>query len=451
MPLTGLTVNASGQLARSGERFRNIGLNYGGAIQRIYNQPSTTACAYTPSAEQDAVIATCQTLKVKVLRIKAFPYWPAQWTAGVNAGKAWNVATAADREAHYLKIDAFIAKCRAAGIGVILNMFFRLHTISDLVGGNGRTWLSAGNTRTFAQTITQELVNRYLTDDTVLGWELSNEINHYNDATDDTKGNFPGANTSYGTQASYTAANDLFKSSEWASVGRWWYGVVSAIDSQRICLTGNGPNTYTLETGSAGIPTPMFEWHRQQVRDNPTNCASIHWYGNVGYSSPNFRGLNAVLTGVRHWSRQADKGFVLGEFGNQPWAITALSGDGTTLTATVAKSCPVEVGDSVQIGGTGSAFDGLVLTLASVNEGRTTLTAPCNVIGTWSGSVKGLQHINYTKLSRMCADIINSGTDVALFWLIDRDPLTPMWESIEYTGNEGIRDAIREANESLGW
>ena len=80
MALQGLTVNAQGQLLRNGVRFRNIGLNYGGAIQRIYSQPSNTACAYTPSAEQDTYLDLCVAMKVKVIRVKATPYWPAQWT-----------------------------------------------------------------------------------------------------------------------------------------------------------------------------------------------------------------------------------------------------------------------------------------------------------------------------------------------------------------------------------
>lgn len=452
MPLRGLTVSASGQLLRDGARFRNIGLNYGGAIVRIYSQPSTTACAYTPDAEQDAMLDVADAMKVKVLRVKATPYWPAQWRYGVNGGVAGVAAIAADREAHYVKIDQFIAKCRARGIGVILNLFFRHASPCDLAAQTVRAgWLNAGATRTYATAVTQEIVTRYLTEDAVLGYEFSNELNHYNDAADAALGAFPGVNTTYGSQASYSAANTAFNGNDLSDLMAWWYGVVRAIDTQRIVLTGNGPNSYSQPGGAAGISTPLSAWHREQVRDNPTNCGSIHWYGNVGYGSANFRGLNAVLTGVRHWQRQSGRGFVLGEFGCQPWTVTALSGDGNTLTATVASSCPVEPGDGIQIGGTGSVFDGQSLALATVNAGRTTLTAPCAVSGSWSGSVKGIQYMTQARVQRMCRDIIDSGTDVALFWMLDGDTGRPIFESVDEAANAGIRAAILAANTELGW
>jgi hypothetical protein len=124
---------------------------------------------------------------------------------------------------------------------------------------------------------------------------------------------------------------------------------------------------------------------------------------------------------------------------------------GTTLTATVAAACPVEVGDQVQIGGTGSVFDGQSLTLATVNAGRTTLTAPCGVSGSWSGSVKGMQYMSQSRVQRMCGDIIDSGTDVALFWMLDGDTGRPIFESVDEAANAGIRAAILEANTGLGW
>lgn len=454
MPLRGLTVSSSsGHLLRDGMRFRNIGMNYGGGIVRIYSQPSSTACAYTPSAEQEAMLDLAAEMKVKVLRVKATPYWPAQWRYGVNGGVAGVTATSGDREAHYIKIDQFLDKCQSRGIGVILNLFFRHASVADLAGQTVRAgWLTPGSaTRSYAQAVTQEIVTRYLTHDAVYGYEFGNELNHYNDAADAALGSFPGVNTGYGSQASYSAANTAFKGDELSGLLAWWYDVVRAIDSQRIVLTGNGPNSYSRPGGAAGISWPLKEWYVEQVRDNPTNCGSIHWYGGVGYGSPSFRGLDAILTGVRHWQRMSGRGFVLGEFGCNPWTITALSGDGATLTATVVGSCPVEPGDSVQIGGTGSVFDGQTVSLSTVNAGRTVLTAPCGVSGSWSGSVKGLQHTSQDRMQRMCRDIIDSGTDVALFWMLDGDPGRPIFESLTEATNAGIRAAILAANTELGW
>lgn len=452
MPLRGLTVNSSGQLLRDGARFRNIGLNYGGAIVRIYSQPSATACAYTPGAEQDQMLDIAQAMKVKVLRVKATPYWPAQWRYGVNGGVAGVAAVAADREAHYAQIDAFLAKCRARDIGVILNLFFRHATPCDLAGQTVRAgWLNAGATRTYVQTVTQEIVTRYLAEDAVYGWEWSNEVNHYNDALDAALGAFPGVNTGYGSAASYPAADTSFRGTDLSDVLAWWYGIVRAIDAQRIVMTGNGPNSYSQPGGAAGISTPMDRWHREQVRDNPTNCGSIHWYGNVNLGSPGMRGLDPILTGVRHWQRIAGRGFVLGEFGNQPWQINSISTASGVVTINCAASLPAEAGDKIGVVGTGTALDGQWLTISTINAGRDTITAAGGTSASYSGSVKGLKSIDGTKLARMCDDIINSGADVAMWWMLEGDPGRPVGESIHDSDNAELRAAIAAANTRLGW
>lgn len=452
MALRGLTVGNQGQLLRDGVRFRNIGLNYGGAIMPIYTQPSATACAYTSSADQDAMLDVADSMKVKVLRVKATPYWPAQWRYGVNGGVAGVVATAGDREAHYQKIDAFLSKCAARGIGVILNLFFRHLSPCDLAGQTGRAgWLNAGATRTYVTSVTQEIVTRYLNNDAVFGYEWSNEVNHYNDASDSTRGSYPAVNTSYGSAASYSAANDLFVGSEFSSVVSWWYGVVSAIDSQRIVLTGNGPNSYSQPGGTAGISTPLKSWYVEQVRDNPTNCGSIHWYGNIGYGSPGFKGLDPLLTGARHWQKTSGRAFLLGEFGNQPWNLTSISTAGGVATFNTAASFPADVGDRIGVCGTGTVLDDQWLTVSTINAGRTVVTAAYAGSVSWSGSVNGLKPIDSIKLTRLCDDIINSGTDVALWWMLDSDASRPVGESIDEAGNEELRAAILAANTRIGW
>lgn len=448
MPLRGLTISPDKYLLKDGLRFRNIGLNCGGLLQRIYQYPSS----YTPAAEQDAVLNFAAGLKVKILRIKVAPYWPADWTTLVNAGKSIAAATAADREAHYQKLDALLAKCAAKDIGVILNLFFRLPTASDLAGQTVRAgWLTASSaTRNFVQAVTQEIAARYLTNDAVFGYELSNEVNHYNDATDATRGNYP--NTGPGTLGSYSAANDIFRLTDWSTVVSWWNGVISAVDNQRIVLTGNGPNSYTRPSGVAGISTPLSEWHKEQVRDNPVNTGSIHWYSNVGYGSIGGRGLAAILTGVKHWQRQAGKAFVLGEFGNQPWQITNISSANGVTTITCADSFPAELSDSVGVVGTNTVLDNKWFTVLSINTARNTLTvANPQYPAAFSGSVKGLKSISGAKLTRMLDDVIASDVDVALWWMLDFDTSRPVGESLDETGNDSLALAILNANSKLGW
>ncbi len=456
MALRGLTVGPDQTLRLDGNRFRNIGLNLGGFITPIYSQPSTTACAYTSSADQDAMLDMCDQVKAKVVRLKVTPYWPAQWTYGVNGGKAAASATAADREAHYQKIDAALAKLQSRGIGAILTLGFRLTSASDLFGVHRRAgFLTPGSaTRNFFQALTQEVVTRYLNNDAVYGYEFSNEENHYLDASTAALGNFPGVNTSYGTLPSYDSAQDAFLSTEYAGLIGWWYGIVSAIDNQRIVMTGNGPNSYSQPGGIAGISTPMVNWHREQVRDNPTNCGSIHFYGGVGYGSPGFKGLNAILTGVRWWQKQSGRAFVLGEWGNQPVLITSLSGDGSTLTINCASGLGADVGDKLSIFGTGSGADGQTVTVATINAARSVVTAISPTVVNWTGSVKGLRQTSPERISLICDAVIKSGTDVALFWMADNDPgrlVQNKYESLFDTENSDQIPIIRAANTALGW
>lgn len=447
MARRGLTVAADGRLLLDGSRFRNIGLNYGGAVQRIYSQVSPTACAYTPSAEQDQALDIAAQCGAKVLRVKATPFWPAQWIYGLNGGKAWSAATAADREPHYQRIDAFLDKCQARGIGVILTLFFRHASVPDLVGEPVRAWLTAGsNTRNVAAAITQEVVTRYLNHDAVYGYEWSNEVNHYNDASDATRGGFPAVNAGFGTASSYSAATAMFNGAEFASVLSWWYGVVKSIDNQRLVMSGNGPNSYSRPGGTAGIVQPISAWYDEQLRDNPMNSVSIHWYGNVSYGSNGFRALESILAGGRHRAAQRGQAFVVGEFGNQPWRVDAVAVSGGAATLQVAQAIPVDVGDDIDLRGT-TRFDGNYV-VTSLNGARTVLTAQApNAVadGAWSG-VASARHMTSRKLDRVCADIARADVDLALLWGLDLDPLCPVHESISEPGAEAQVRVLAAAN-----
>lgn len=450
MAYRGLGVNAQKQLTRDGVRFRNIGLNAPGAVIPVYSQPSATACAYTSAADQDAIIATAVAVKAKVLRVWATPYWPAQWTYGVNNGVAATVSTAADREAHYLKLDAFLAKCTTAGIGVTLSLFVRTSSASDICGQTTRAgWLSAGATRTYVTAMMQEIATRYLNHEAVYGYTLFGELNHYNDALDAALGNHPGVNTTYGSRASYTAADSVFNGTELRDLIIWASGIIRSIDPNRIILSGNGPNSYSRPGGAAGIATPMTLWYDEQVRDNPTNCGCIHWYGNVGYGSGGFKGLNSILTGVKH-RLKADIGaaFFLEEFGNQPALVTSINANGTIATIVAGGAVQLDVGDPFKISGT--TLNGS-FTVETLSDDRRTITASTALSGSWSGSVKGLQWMTGAKLKAVLNDVINADVDVALFWMVSRDPLNPLYESIDEAGNEPLMAEILAANTRLGW
>lgn len=443
MAIRGLTVGSDATLRLDGHRFRNIGVNWGGAIVRIFNQPSPTVCEYTPASEQDAGLDYLASLGVRVIRVKAFPYWPAQWTVGVLNNKAWNVATAVDRELHYAKIDAFLGKCRSRGIGVILNLFFRHANIPDLVGSNVRGWLSAGNVRTFATTITNEIVGRYLNEESVYGWEFSNELNHYNDYTG---AGFPNVQTSYGTQASYPVASNIFNGTELQSVLAWWYGVVRAIDSQRIVMSGNGPCSYSRPGGSAGTAAPVLELFKEIDRDNPLNTSSMHFYGGIGYCSLNFTGLGALLTGGRHWARNQGRAFIVGEVGNQPRKVSSVSGGVVTLDASSDLLNSV-AGDAIELVSAG-AWSGRHTVLSVATDRRSLVVKDVGAVS-FSGLARLVDQTE-DRVTRILNDAILSDVDLLMWWQYDTDPLTPVAESIAQGGGVDWQAlAIMNANSSL--
>ena len=449
MALQGLTVNSRGQLLLNGSRFRNIGINWPGAILPL-TQSALPSITYTSGADQDAVIAALVAMKCKVVRVKICAYWPASWTNSLQGGLAWNNGGAAAARATYYstRIDPLVAKCRAAGIGIIFNFFFRIANVPDLVGDNNRQWLVGGsNTRTYATTLTNEIVTRYLTEEAVYGWEFSNELNHYSNAPDARMGNWPGVDVGKGSAASYTAANTVWNREELASVMAWWYGVVRAIDSQRIVLTGNGPNTYNREDGAQGIPATLRDMHREQVRDNPTNCGSIHYYGGINAGSRGLRGIGPYLVGVRTEQRTAGRAFVMGEFGNQPWEITSGSGTGSVVTLGFGSAVPLDVGDDFTLTDAG-AYNGSY-TAATVSADGRTITAA----GAATGSISSgeLQHMTPTKLARVLNEIIDSDADLALIWQIGTEATIPVYESVLDPLNAGQPSVIAAANARLGW
>lgn len=466
MPVIGLTVSG-GRLLLSGQRFRNIGLNWGGAITRIYGQPSPTACAYTPAAEQDAFIAYAQSVGARVVRIKATPFYPAQWTVGVQNNKAWNAANGTDRALHYAQIDAFLAKLKAAGMGAIVCMFFRWPTIPDLVGENCRQWLNGGsNTRAYATTITQELVNRYTAGaradlaEAVWGWEFGNETNHVNDYNGAPSANgMWGVNTAYGTQtagayntggASVLTTGGTYDFSDLRTILSWWDGVVSAIDPNRLRLSGNGPNSYWQPVTGGEIVQPLDRWVAQQLRDNPHNAVCIHWYGGLGYSSFNSRGLDACLAAARSAAQSKGQAFVVGEYGNQPRIITALTVVNGVATCSVSANWAAEVGDVVRIFGNAAALDGdyQITALPGGQNAAATMRALAGPIN--GSSATGIvQHI-FSQFNRMTNDIAAAQVDLAMVWCYESDPAHPAGEAVNASCNAWQAPVMANVNRVLG-
>lgn len=420
--MVGLIVNASGNLTLGGQRFRNIGMNYVGGVQRLHYQPSPTAIEYTPSLERAGDMVALADMGVKVIRVNAFPYWPSQWTVGVLAGKAWNVATLSDRQSHYAQIDDVIAKAKAAGIGVILNLFFRFASVSDLAGETPRGWLSNGNTRAFAGTLIDELTARYASESGVYGWEFSNELNHRNDQTDPL-GAWPGKSTSYGTRSDYSAANTIFNGDELSTVLAWFYARVRQTDAQRLVMTGNGPNSFF---GTGAISFPLSKWIAEMRRDNPMDNWSMHFYGGLPYCSTDFRGLSSLLTGARYWAQQEGKAFVVGEFGNQPATDVTLTAASSTITIARTISLNMVPGEMIEVRGASQPEYNGIFTVASVDSDQRSATYVAASAPSVSPATGGIAVQFRDRLARMLDDVIYSNCDLAMIWEYTRDPAAPI-------------------------
>lgn len=436
MALRGFTVSANGATLRDGVRFRNIGCNYRWGISRSYGQSNPTGFVPTPEAERDAGLEYLASIGVRVVRVAALPIWPNQWTFAVFAGKAWNVATSGDRAAYYAAyVDPFVAKARSLGITVLLNVLPRQLTACDLTGETGKgLFTAASNSRSLVQTITQELVTRYLTEEAVGGYVMANELNNY--LYQSGVGTWALVNTAYGSQASYPDNTTIYTQQEMRNTFAWWHGVVNAIDSQRLTLTGNGASRYATPAGAGEIPNPLIAYLRELVLDNPTRATQIHWYGNLGYCSANDKGLSAFLAGCRSLSAQYGKPFVLGEWGDQAIKVSNISAAAGVATLTVqagADAMCCEPGDVVQVTDAGAWSQSY--TLATVAANRMSATAAItNAPGSpYAGSAARLLY-QAGKFQRDLDAIISSGVDISMLWNYDTDPLYPRGESCDAAG-----------------
>jgi len=420
MALQGLTVGADYTLRLNGNRFRNVGANWpSGFLPFVQSSPSVVT--YTPDANVDAEIAAMVSMGIKIARVIILPFFPATFKVGVLNNVAWGSSTAADREPYYLKLDAFIAKCRAAGIGLILNFFWRIATVPDIVGANVRSWLSAGNTRTFATTLTQEIVTRYLTEQAVYGYEFGNETNNQLNTPNVNKF---AVNVSYGTAASYSVANDTFVTSggsygasDVQNLLSWWYGVVRAIDSSRIVLGGNGSNTYWNESKTPTVPTPFTRWIAEYVRDNPTNVSGIHFYGGIGYCDNVYNGLESLATAAKYASKVVGKAFIFEEIGNQiPYSssFTASGGVATMQIDAASDALFTKSGDTVLLCGTGTAWDGPANVVSVTNSNRTVVVSGKGPDVTLSSTY--YVNPNYARFGRMLDQIFSADVDVVMVW-----------------------------------
>jgi len=465
MAVVGLSVSG-GRLYLGGQRFRNIGVKYPDALIGFFYQPATSTagtCIYATPAQQDAAIAYLQSIGVKVILCAAYPFYPLQWTSGVLNGKAWNIANAADRAAHYTQMDAMLAKYKAAGIGVILSHFFRFPTIPDLVGEGVRQWLNGGsNTRAFATTIVNEIVTRYTSGaradlaDAVYGWQCMGELNHFIDCPTPAGTSGYGINTPYGTAATYTAATDTLYSSggtygtsDAATIMAWWDNLVTAIDPVRLRLSGNGPCTYWQPSGALGITNPFDRLLREAVRDSGGNAVEQHYYGGIGYCSYNNRGFDSYLAAWRSAAAAGGRAFVLGEYGNQPRNITGMTVSGGIGTVTADANWASEVGDTFRIVGT-PAFDGdwTLTALPGGQNAAATISAKFSAPNGTIGTVGCIQQL-MSQFGRMTDEIVSSGTDLSLMWCYTHDIAVHRLWSLTDPANAWQTPVLQAANVRL--
>lgn len=179
---------------------------------------------------------------------------------------------------------------------------------------------------------------------------------------------------------------------------------------------------------------------------------SIHYYGNIPYSSDSYKGLEALLTGYRHFARNNKAAFIVGEYGMQARTITNLVKSGDYATATLNSSnepLNCDIGDVIDIGYAGD-WDGKYR--VKEKQSSTTVTLE-NISGGYpSVSFSGTCYFNnlYSKFERMTEDIINSGVDIACVWTY----LTENWnghhmESLSDPYNEWMWGIINKANDKL--
>jgi hypothetical protein len=222
-----------------------------------------------------------------------------------------------DRAEYFRRMDQVVHAAEQNNIGLIPSLFWRLATVSELLGEN-RDQLGNPNSKAgrFIRQYTQEMVSRYKDSPAIWGWEFGAEANLGadlpNPGTRRAAGKLPDRNTAAVdrtrlTSAQLRAAYILFANT------------VRKIDSTRIVESGT-----TLPRPAAWHLAHGEGWKRDTVEQgfstlldltpDPMDVLSVHVYEKAKEHYPQAGGTQGVIGLVMKQAQAVRKPLFIGEF-----------------------------------------------------------------------------------------------------------------------------------------
>lgn len=235
---------------------------------------------------------------VRFVRLRATALFPNGWQSGYFANK----------ELFYSRTLQVLDAAKEHGLGVVLSLFWRAATLSDLTNEDVEAGFATPGsaTRTLAATVVDEFTTKFASHPAVAAWEIGNEYSLFaaNGAT-------PSVRVEEGTPASYTAPADVMTLSTMRNFYTFFETEIKKKDTtNRIIMTGNGGPAGQIEKSLANYLTLL-------PLDNPVDTWTMHKYARNDFGNRAYADLYDTLTTIRKAALLAGKPLILGEFGQE--------------------------------------------------------------------------------------------------------------------------------------
>lgn len=193
-------------------------------------------------------------------------------------------------------------------IGVVMSLFWRFATISDMV--NERVNIGMGTpgsaTRNLCAQYVEDLVGTFKDHPAIAAWEMGNEYSLFaaNSA-------LPHINVPRGTPVSYSIPDDVMTLETMRSFYSFIIGEIKSYDTtNRIIMSGNG--------GPGGVIEKSLSNYISLLElDNPMDNWTFHKYSRNYFGSRAYADLKNTLIEIRNAAFAVGKPMILGEFGQE--------------------------------------------------------------------------------------------------------------------------------------
>jgi hypothetical protein len=287
----------NGTLIKDCQPYRAAGVNYFDAFYRTLKNPADKS--YKEGLKK------LSQKGIPFIRVMISGFWPKDWELYLK-----------NKEQYFSLLDEFIRTAEEHKIGLVLNLFWNVSTIPDIVGEPISAWGDPNSkTIAFMKEFTREIVSRYKGSPSVWIWEFGNEYNLVVDLPKPYEKVAP----QYGTPAKRTEKDRL----SWKDITTAFVlfaNEVRKIDPYRPISTGS-----SILRGSSYHLAFFKTWDNDNQKQlfymlhmtNPPeyDVVSVHVYPTNIEKNYSGYGLYHTIKMLKDYSEKLNKMLFIGEFG----------------------------------------------------------------------------------------------------------------------------------------